>query len=280
VHFSAVGSAYSLSESEVIINRLETETPIPMAISATTLDSNPAAQAAPPVSPEDIQGVLLHYLPALREHVVKQYGVSEDQAADWIQSFVLEKILQQDLIAKADDRRSLLLTFLLRCLDHFVIQELRRQHGQKRFPAAGLVPLDVVSELDLPAVLERSEAESDVAWARHLIKESLHLMHQHCRETGRADIWEVFECRILKPLFEQCDPMPYGHLAERFKLASQKHAAQLLITAKRMFGRCLRAVIGEYAKDPQMIELEIQELKEILVRQDSHHETVVQRLGK
>jgi hypothetical protein len=225
-----------------------------------------ASASAYPLEPEDPQAVFLRNLPILQEHLVKRYQISEDRAADWVQSFVLEKILRQDLLAKADGRRSLLRTFLLRCLDHFVIQEMRREHGRKRFPAEGLVHLDAISELDLPVVMERTEAASDVAWARHLLIESLRRMEKHCADTRRADIWGVFECRILKPLLGQCDPLPYGQLVKRLNLESAKQAAQLLITTKRMFARCLRAVIGEYLKDKQAVEYEIQELKEVLFR--------------
>jgi DNA-directed RNA polymerase specialized sigma24 family protein len=238
--------------------------PVPMLDETEFRHPFETAYSAPAPEPEDLQTVLLRYLPSLHEYLVKRYRISEDQAADWVQSFVLEKILRQNLIAKADGRRSLLRTFLLRCLDHFVIQEMRRQHGSKRFPAEGLVHLDALSEADLPVVLERPEAASDVAWARHLLIKSLRRMEKHCADVQRPDLWGVFESRILKPLRDQHDPLPYGHLAKRYKLGSAKQAAQLLITTKRIFDRCLRAVIAEYVKDQQEVESEIEELKAIL----------------
>ena len=103
-----------------------------------------------------------------------------------------------------------------------------------------------------------------MAWARYLLSESLKLVEKRCVDTQRADIWGVFECRILRPLFEQCDPVPYAQLAKRFNLRSAKQATLLLITAQRIFGRSLRAVIGEHAKDKQGVESGIQGLKAIL----------------
>jgi DNA-directed RNA polymerase specialized sigma24 family protein len=213
-----------------------------------------------------LQAVLVRYLPVLKEYLIRRYAVSEDQAADWLQSFVLEKVLLQDLIAHADHSRGRFRTFLLRSLQNFVIQQIRRQSANKRCPQAGMVSLEEVTESALPIVPGQGDEAFDVTWASGILSECLQRMQRYCTDTHRPDIWGVFNCRILKPLLEEQRPMPYEQLVARFKLRSPSHASNLFITAQRMFARYLRAVIAEYAKDPDEVESEIQELKAVLFR--------------
>jgi DNA-directed RNA polymerase specialized sigma24 family protein len=222
--------------------------------------------SVPELKQTELQGLLTHFLPILQEYVVKHFRVSEDQAADWVQGFVLEKILEQDLIVQADHSRSRLRTFLLRCLDNYVIQQIRIQRARKRRPEAGLVCLEDLAEEDMPAELERAEESFDVVWARGILVECLKRMEAHCANTQREDIWGVFECRILKPLLEETEPLSYEELTKRFKLRSRSQASNLLITAQRIFARCLRSIIEECTVSQKEIESEIQELKSILFR--------------
>ena len=91
-------------------------------------------------------------------------------------------------------------------------------------------------------------------------------MQQHCHESGRPDLWEVFESRLVRPTLEDSAAPAYGDLVQQCGFASPTQAANALMTAKRMFERSLRAVIGEYAKSKAEIDEEIRELREILGR--------------
>jgi hypothetical protein len=75
----------------------------------------------------------------------------------------------------------------------------------------------------------------------------------------------VFECRLLVPLLQQTQPLPYDQLAQRFGFLSPLQAANALTTGKRMFARLLRAVVGEYVPQDE-VEAEIGELKQSLSR--------------
>ena len=84
--------------------------------------------------------------------------------------------------------------------------------------------------------------------------------------SGRADLWGVFQCRVMAPILEGAQPVDYGQLVERFGLKSPAHAWNVLITAKRIFARTLRSVVAEYCRDDDEIESEIAELRGILAR--------------
>jgi len=79
-------------------------------------------------------------------------------------------------------------------------------------------------------------------------------------------LWGVFEARVLGPLLDNAAPMPYEQLVKRFDLPSPSVAANLLITAKRMFGRMLHEVVCETVSTDRDVEPEIRELKRILAK--------------
>ena len=210
--------------------------------------------------------LLCRYLPVLKVHLASQYRVAEDQAADWLQSFVLKKVLERDLIAQADRNRGKFRTFLLRSLHNFVIQQIRHEQAGKRSPAEPLVPIHDLQDNELAEIATQNAESFDIAWARGVLAETIQRMERHCQVADRKDVWGVFDCRILKPLFEETAPLAYEELVARFGLQSPAQASNLLITAKRMFGRFLRSVIAEYSADEAEIEAEIEELKAVLFR--------------
>ena len=91
-------------------------------------------------------------------------------------------------------------------------------------------------------------------------------MRQRCEAQDRNDLWGLFQSRLMDPILSGSEPAEYRELVERFGLKSPAHASNVLITAKRMFARTLRAVVAEYCQDDQEIESEIEELRQILAR--------------
>jgi DNA-directed RNA polymerase specialized sigma24 family protein len=207
--------------------------------------------------------LLTRYLPALRAHLIRHQGMSAADADDAVQQFVADKILQRDLIGQADAERGKFRTFLLTSLKRFVANRRRDEAAKKRAPDAGeVLPLgdragDVVSE-------NRAADVFDVQWAREVLSLTLTRMQQECRESHRDDVWSVFHCRLVQPLLEGTQPPDYETIVERFGLKSPAQASNVLITAKRMFARALRATVGEYTQDPAEIEAEIDQLQNIL----------------
>jgi hypothetical protein len=90
-------------------------------------------------------------------------------------------------------------------------------------------------------------------------------MRDECDAKGRADLWRVFECRVLGFMTGQA-PVPYEQLVGECRLASPSRAANLLVTAKRMFTRILREVIGDTVGSEEEADEEIRELKAALSR--------------
>jgi hypothetical protein len=171
-------------------------------------------------------------------------------------------VLEQNLIASADQARGRFRSLLLVSLDRYVVDQLRRGRARKRSPGQ-LASIDAIDESLAPVKVSEP---FDRAWAKEVLDGSVKRMREECRTAGRDDVWGVFEQRILNPATDGAPPMPYEQLIERFHFQSPAQASNVLVTAKRMFARVLRDVVGEYADDAGEVDEEIRELKEILAR--------------
>ena len=206
---------------------------------------------------------MARYLPALRAHLVYKRRVSPDQADDLVQEFVASKILESDLVARADRELGKFRTFLLTAIDRFLLNQIRDERAKKRAPSQRrLVGLD--DWTDCLGVEDRPSEVFDVAWARSVLSEALERMRRECEATGRADVWGGFECRVVAPLLEGSDPVDYRQLVERFGFRTPTQAANALTTGKRSYARALRSVVGEYARDEGEIDSEIAQLQQVL----------------
>jgi len=208
--------------------------------------------------------LLERYMPALRAHLLCGMRIAEDRAQDLLQSFVSDKILEQNLVARADPGRGRFRAFLRTALENYVRSVLRRGQTAKRLPPGGpLLPIDereqCLADLDCPT------DAFDVAWARQLLADVLECMEADCREQDRMDVWGVFEGRVLRPILQHAEPAPYDVLIKHFEFESPAKACNALVTAKRMFMRTLRSMISETVADERLVEEEIRELKAILL---------------
>ena len=204
---------------------------------------------------EALQTILHRYLPALRSYLRVARRLSEEESEELLQSFITEKILEHDLIGQADQTKGRFRSLLLVSLKNYHVSRIR---SQKRANASAFADYD--HEDDAPT----SELLVQGVWARALIHRVIESMKAECQNTGRQDIWLVFEERILLQIFGNAKPESYESLALRLKLTSPTQAANLLVTAKRMYVRLMRAAVAEYEADPLDIDNEILDLWRIL----------------
>jgi DNA-directed RNA polymerase specialized sigma24 family protein len=218
--------------------------------------------------------LLQRYLPALRAHLLIARRMSAEQAEEVLQDFVSSKILEQRLIDRSDRDRGKFRTFLLRALNNFAIDQHRRGRLERRMvlptgrgeadaDEAQRDPLNLADDDGAAAAPQRSVFDRE--WARGVMSRAIERMRQECEKTARADIWGVFDRRVLGPSMRDEPPASYAQLIAEFGFASPAQASNVLMTAKRSFARHLRAVVGEYApRDAEILE-ELAELKQILV---------------
>jgi RNA polymerase sigma-70 factor (ECF subfamily) len=208
--------------------------------------------------------IVQRYLPPLRSHLVRRQRVDPHRADDLIQSFLADKVLEDELIGWARQERGKFRTFLLTALDRFVISEGRAQRAKKRSPDK-LAELD--EALDQSASAPSVDEQFDIEWARQVIDQAVARMQKECTDSGRRDVWGVFELRVLNPMLHGTPPLDYAQLVERFSLESPAQASNVMVTGKRMFVRCMRSLIAEYVgDDEQRIDEELGDLQRIAGR--------------
>jgi len=206
---------------------------------------------------------LRRYSEALKVHLIWRKRVDPHQAEDLIQGFLLARVLEADLIAKADPQRGRFRNYLLTSLDRYASNEYRSARAAKRGGGRRIDLDEAADALDEDPTPARS---FEVAWAQQVLREAVQRMRDYCEESGRHDVWGIFEARVLAPTLEDAEPVPYEQLVSRYRLQSLEQAANLLATAKRTFSRAMRSVISEYEQDDSAIDAEIAELRGILGR--------------
>jgi DNA-directed RNA polymerase specialized sigma24 family protein len=208
---------------------------------------------------EALEALLRNYYPALLSHLVVVRRLSEADAKDVLQGFVVGHILEKDLIGQA--RRNMgsrFRSFLLTALDRYLIDQMRRA-GRKKRCADEQVQLD--EGLDLEAETPDTSELFDVVWARALVREACRRVCEECTAKGCPKRRQVFEQRLLLPMIDGCAAVPYGELVDRLEISSPAEAANLLTTVKRMFVRHLRDLIAEYTPEPGDIDEELRQLR-------------------
>jgi tetratricopeptide (TPR) repeat protein len=203
--------------------------------------------------------LLGRYQPALRSYLRVVKRLPADEADELLQAFIADQLLEHELIRRADQARGRFRTLLLTSLNNFAVS---RGRAARRRAAE---PLDAAGEgLAADAGGLSPDLVVEAAWARSLVHDVLQAMHQECTRTSRPDVWAVFEGRILAEVFGTGRVVPYEDLAAALQLESPSQAANLLVTAKRMYARLLRLAVGEYESDLGAIDAEIADLRRIL----------------
>ncbi len=158
-------------------------------------------------------------------------------------------------------RRGKFRSFLLTVLDRYVIDEQRRHSALKRQPTQ-----EMEEAIDQPVRGDAPSSAFDVEWARQILAEAIRRMREECQRSGRDDMWNVFQERIVLPATEGAEPTDYETLVRRYGFQSPAQASNVMITSKRMYARHLRAVVGEYVDDPNEIDAELRDLHRIVSR--------------
>ena len=217
------------------------------------------------VKRQAISELLQNYYPAIRSHLVIRKRIPVDRADDLLQGFIVSKVLEKDLIGRIEREKGKFRTFLLTALDRYIIDEHRSRSTKNRFLSPTICADELIASGKHSAPAGASPGQVfEVEWARGVLDQAIQRMRGECQATGRDDVWTVFEYRLLKPLFEHQPPPRYETLVERFGFTSPSQAANRLITAKRMFARMLRSVVGEYTLDEDLIQEEIDDLLRVL----------------
>jgi len=213
----------------------------------------------------DRKTVVNRYFGALRVYLaglLARFPEYRNEADDWLQDFIKDKILHPGWLEKADPNKGRFRDLLKSSLRNFVTGEMRKREAAKRGGKLAVVALDEL-EQEIPGP-EPVSASFDMAWLQMLLAETLEKMKEGCAASENAHVWKIFETRVLQPALEGVEPPPYEELVARFGLRSPAQATNALATGKRMFARHLRAVIAQYESGDKAVRAEIDSLRVFL----------------
>jgi RNA polymerase sigma-70 factor (ECF subfamily) len=206
------------------------------------------------------QLLTLYRGPILR-HLVLRHRAKEEDAEDWFQGFVAEKVLMKGLLQRAEQGRGRFRSMVLTALDNYVRDLHRQAQAAKRRPPGGWVALDELAPDERESLAAEPGRSVVSAWAQVVIAITLERMEAECRAKDASLRWQVFKLRRLDPILDGTPAVSYAELIRRLPvIESPTQASNLLVTANRMFERTLREVIGEYERDQRDIDEERQEL--------------------
>ena len=189
---------------------------------------------------------------------VRRKGHSAAEAEDLTQAFFC-RLLGRGFPAGVRREGGKFRSYLLRALDHFLINEWRRDHSAKRGGGTMIFSLDGV-DADARYRLEPMDAATpeslyDRRWATMVLNAVRERLRQEYARQGKEALFAA-----LEPCLTGGDELlPYAELMTRLdlKASALKMAVHRL---RKRFGEVLREEIAETVGTPDEIEGEIREL--------------------
>jgi len=197
---------------------------------------------------------------------IRRKGYDNESAKDLTQGFFHEIVLGHNLIQQADQTKGRFRTFLLTALNRYITDMYRRDAAKKRQSTDIIVPLDPTNLPYLPA--KQSEAGSEqvfhYAWASNLLDEVLVKVKDEYYSTGRSTHWEVFNAKVVIPIFENTKPPSLSNICAKYGIERQSKASNMIVTVKRRFRVVLKCHIRQLVQSDLEAEEEFRDLLTIL----------------
>jgi RNA polymerase sigma-70 factor (ECF subfamily) len=199
---------------------------------------------------------------------LRRKGHNNDSAKDLTQSFFEEIVLGERLTGQADPDRGRFRTFLLTALENYVVSAHRAATRKKRHPRHGLLSLDGNDSHVSPPLADsmRPQELFNYVWASDLLDEALAEVEGSCVRDGKDLHWQLFHERVLKPTLESSPPPSYEHLCQRFDIATEAAASNMVVTVKRRFKVALRRCIADQLGTEEGVDEEIHDMIAILAK--------------
>ena len=197
---------------------------------------------------------------------IRRKGYDNEQAKDLTQGFFHDIVLNSNLIRQADQTKGRFRTFLLTALDHYLIDEHRREKAKKHTPDGGFVALEGgdLSRLTTEHLNMTPDQVFNYVWATEMIDRVISQVKKECHDTGKETHWNVFHAKILDPIINNHTSPPLKELCERYGIENEAKASNMIITIKRCFRRVLEDHLRGFVQMDSEIEDEMSEFLGII----------------
>lgn len=192
---------------------------------------------------------------------IRRAGHTAHDAEDLVQGFLARLIDRGDLL-EADAARGRFRSYLIACLEHYLTDEWRKEHRQKRGGGAPVVPLHD------PAVTARVEASLTNAadpraayersWALTVLDRALEVLRGECDAEGVAR-FEVLKSFLTGGRGE----LPLAAAAEQLGV-SVAAVKSMVHRLRARYRELIRAELRETVSTESDVEEEMQNLRAVL----------------
>ena len=193
---------------------------------------------------------------------LRRSGYDNEQAKDLTQGFFHEVVLGRQLVQKADPSKGRFRAFVLHALKQYVIDAQRRETTRRHIPPEKLVPLEVAdptAEVEAMGSLD-AEQSFNYAWKADLLDRVLAEVRERYIRQGMEGHWGVLHDRLVGPIMNDCPPIPYAQICQRYGIENETTAANMLKTAKRLFRSILEKHVRQTVVRGEAVEEELQEV--------------------
>lgn len=194
---------------------------------------------------------------------VRRCGHTQEEAADLVQEFIAQVVLERGLISKADPARGRFRTFLKAAVRHFLIDQHRRATAKTRSPATPALGGDALKAVE-PRGGDDPSAAFDRQWATTLLATALGRVREECESSGQQVHWAAFNRSVIEPVLGRTRARPLDEMAAELGLESAAKFSAMVQTVRRKFRRVLRSVVEETLLDPSEAEDELASMRGFL----------------
>jgi hypothetical protein len=129
-----------------------------------------------------------------------------------------------------------------------------------------IVQLEPANLPVLPAKQSQAQPEQafHYAWASNLLDEVLAKVKDEYCTAGKSAHWEVFNEKVLVPIFENARPPSLATICAKFGIEDESKASNMIVTVKRRFRMVLNSDIRRLVQSDAQVEEEFCDLLEIL----------------
>jgi len=189
---------------------------------------------------------------------IRRRGYEPPDAQDLTQSF-FARLLEKDYLSGVDRSKGKFRSFLLAALEHFLANNWRDAHAQKRGGKVVFISMDddsaekTYTRVSAPGLSPEKLFEQQ--WAMTLLDQVLARLREEFTVAGKGALFE--ELKMF--LTGEKRPISYGELA--FKLQTTEPALKMAVSRMRQrYGELLRAEIGNTVASPAEVDDELRAL--------------------
>lgn len=203
------------------------------------------------------------YRPAVYTYLRRE-GHQPADAEDLTQGF-FERFLEKRFIDDVDRHKGKFRSFLLKALNHFVADEWRRCHADKRGGSRPLISIEAAEwetrYCDELVCEQTPEGSYERRWALTLFEQALAQLREEFTQAGKQDQFELLKGFLSNPTPDGAYDTPAAQLN-----VSPTSVAVLVHRLRNRYAELVRQEVAHTVADPSEVEEELRHLLAVLSR--------------